>query len=108
MGQRRCDDHAEKTKSVAEPVISRGQFLAILVERCPHRLQSVFDLFCFLLLERDFLSKISRTVSLRQDLDFDVADRDLFCFHFVLVTEYLRSVRVNSQTHCIRAGLELT
>ena len=68
------------------------------VERCPRCLQSVSGLFCFLLLERDFLPKMSRTLSFCQDTNFDVVDRDLFRLYFVLVTEYLRLVWVDSQT----------
>ena len=49
------------------------------MKRCPRCLQSVFDLFNFLFLERNFLPKISRTVSFWQDLDLDVVDRDFFC-----------------------------
>ena len=80
----------------------------ILVERCPRRLQSVFNFFSSLILERDFLSKISRTVSFFQDFNLDVVDRGFIHLYFVLVTEYLRLVWVDSQTHRFCAGLELT
>ena len=73
---------------MAQPVISRGQLLAVLVERCPRCLQPVFDLVCFFILERDFLTKVPRTVSFCQDFDSDVFHCDLFCFHFVMIAEY--------------------
>ena len=72
-------------ESVAEPVVSRSQLLAVLVERCPRGLHSVFDLFCFLLLERDFLSKMSRTVS--------------FCQHFNLY--FFKTIRISTM-HVLR------
>ena len=93
---------------MAQSVIFRGKLLTVFVERCPRCYQPVFDLFSFLLLERDFLSKISRTVSFCQNFDFDVVDRHLLSFHFVLVAEYFRLVWADSQTHCFRAGLEFT
>ena len=69
---------------MAKAEVFRCQFLSIFVERCPRCFQPVFDVFSFLFLERDFLPEISCTVSFRQDLDFDVADRDLFFFDFTL------------------------
>ena len=92
---------------MAQSVIFRSQFLTIFLERCPRCLQSVFDLCCFLIFERDFLSKVSRTVTLFQDFNFDVVNRDFFCLHFVLVAEYFCFVWVDPQTHCFSAGLEV-
>ena len=86
---------------MAQSVIFRSQFLTIFVERCPRCLQPVFDLLCFLIFERDFLSKISRTFSFCQDFNFDVVNRDFFRLHSVLVTEYFRLVRVVLNSHNI-------
>ena len=62
--------------------------MKVLVERCPRCLQSVFDFCCFLIFKRDFLSKVSRTVSICQDFDLDVVNCDHFCLHLVLVAEF--------------------
>ena len=82
---------------MAKAVVFRCQFLSIFVERCPRCFQPVFDFFSFLLLKRDLLSEVFCAVIFLQDFDFDVVNRDLFCFYFVLVAEYLRFVRVDSQ-----------
>ena len=108
VGHRWCYHHTEKAKSVAETIVFRCQFLAIFVERRPRCFQSVFDFLCFLILERDLLPKVSRTCCLLQDFNLDFFDFDLFCFHFVLVAEYLRLVWVDSQTHGFRTDLEFT
>ena len=71
---RGSDDHVEKAKSVTQSISFGGQLLSIFVERCPRCLQSVFDLFCFLILERDFLSKISCTVSFSEDFNLNAVN----------------------------------
>ena len=77
---------------MTEAIIFRCQLLAIFVERCPRCFQSVFDLFRFLVFERDLLPKVSRAGSFSQDFNPDIVDLDLICFYLVLVAENLRLV----------------
>ena len=93
---------------MAEAIVLRCQLLAIFVERCPRCFQSVFDFFGFLVFERDLLPKVSRAGCFSQDFNLDVVNRDLLYLCFVLVTEYLRLVWVDSQSNCFCADLEFS
>ena len=52
-----------------------------------------------LLIERDFLSKVPRTIACCQNFYLDIVYRDFILLHFHLVAEDLRFTRVYSHAH---------